>query len=140
WKTELYEGGIRVPALVNWPGRLRPAVVPETVSYLDWFPTVLRLAGGAPRGEWKLEGRDVWPLLSRQGQAPPTPPRYWNVGSQSSIQAGDWKLIVATRKADATELYHLADDPAEKTNVAEKHPQKVEELRKLLAEQRKLDP
>ncbi len=140
WKTELYEGGIRVPALVSWSGRLKPGSVKEPVSYLDWFPTLAHLAGVEVRAEWKLEGRDVWPLLSRQDQAPAPPALYWNTGNQSALLADDWKLIVSQRKAAAAELYHLTDDPAEAQNVAEQKPEKLAELRKVLAEQKKLDP
>lgn len=140
WKTELYEGGIRVPALVSWSGRLQSGTVNQTISYLDWFPTIGHLAGLELRGDWKLEGRNVWPLLSGQGKALVAPPLYWNVGSQTAILDGDWKLIVSEKKAGAAELYNLADDPAEKKNVAQDNTKKVEELRKALAEQKKLDP
>src|SRR5262245_32984742 len=70
WKTELYEGGIRVPAFVSWNGRLQSGTVNQTISYLDWLPTIGHLAGVEPKAEWKLEGRNVWPLLSGQGKAP----------------------------------------------------------------------
>jgi arylsulfatase A-like enzyme len=141
WKGELYEGGIRVPALVHWRGRLQPAAAKETISYLDWFPTLARLGGVDPPAEWKLEGRDVWPILSRAAKQPPALPLYWNTGRDKAVLAGDWKLIVGKRKADtAVELYNLADDPAEKKNLAADNPNKVEELRKILAEQEKLDP
>jgi arylsulfatase B len=137
WKGELYEGGIRVPAFVSWNGRLQAGAVTKPVSYLDWFPTVAYLAGAEPRPDWKLEGRNVWPLISRQGEVP-APVLYWNVGNQTSLMAGDWKLI--ERKEGARELYNLADDPAEKKNLAELNPTKVEEFSRLLAEQKKLDP
>jgi arylsulfatase A-like enzyme len=139
WKTDLYEGGIRVPALAYWQGKLKPGAVTQPISYLDWFPTIARLAGVEVRPEWKLEGRDVCPLVCRQGEAPPAVALYWNVGNQRAVLSGDWKLIESQRKADSAELYNLADDPAERTNLAEREPKKIEELRKVLAEQRKLD-
>jgi arylsulfatase A-like enzyme len=138
WKGSLYEGGIRVPAFVSWPGRLKPAEVKEPVSYLDWFPTLSALAGAAPAAEWKIEGRNVWPLLTGEGRPAP-PVLYWHTGRDEAVMADDWKLIV-TRKKDEAELYHLSDDPAEKINQAEKNPRKVEELRRILAEQRKGNP
>jgi arylsulfatase B len=140
WKTEMYEGGIRVPAFVSWPGRLEPAEVRQTVSYLDWVPTIARLAGAEPQAEWKLEGRDVWPLLAGKGEPPPARVLYWNDGRTAAVLSGDWKLIVSRRQPEKTELYNLADDPAEKTNLAEVNPRKVEKLRKVLAEEQKLDP
>jgi len=139
WKGELYEGGIRVPALVHWSDRLKPGVVKETVSYLDWFPTLARLAGADTPADWKLEGRNVWPLLAREPKAPAVLPLYWNTGREAALLAGDWKLIVSRRKPDTVELYDLAADPAEKKNLANENPQKVEELRKILAEQEKQD-
>jgi arylsulfatase A-like enzyme len=138
WKGGLYEGGIRVPALVSWPGRLRAATLTQTVSYLDWFPTLLGLAGGEPPAAWKTEGRNVWPLLGG-GKAVPARPLYWETGPAAAVLDGDWKLIVPRRKGGEAELYHLAGDPQEKKNLAKSDPAKVEKLTALLAEQRKLD-
>ena len=141
WKGELYEGGIRVPALVSWSGRLQPATVSQTVSYLDWFPTLAGLAGAELRPEWKVEGRDVRPLVCRKGNEPTPPVLYWNTGNRSAVLAGNWKLIVSGRKPGAAaQLFNLADDPIEKMDLAGGNPKKVEELRKILAEQQKLDP
>jgi arylsulfatase B len=137
WKGELYEGGIRVPALVYWQDHLKPGVAKETVSYQDWFPTMAHLAGLDPPADWKLEGRNVWPVLTGAGRAAPVPPLYWNTGSNVGVVVGDWKLIVRGKQA---ELYNLADDPAEKKNLAGDNATKVDELRKILAEQQKLDP
>jgi arylsulfatase A-like enzyme len=136
WKGSLYEGGIRVPAFVSWSGKLRPREVKETVSYLDWFPTVATAAGVPLDPAWKLEGRNVWPLLTGEGKAP-APVLYWNTGRTEGVLAGDWKLIVMPKME---ELYQIAEDPEEKTNRAKTEPKKVEELRKVLAEQRKGDP
>jgi arylsulfatase A-like enzyme len=139
WKTDLYEGGIRVPALVSWGGRLQAGAVADTVSYLDWFPTLARLAGVEPRAGWKLEGRDVWPLLRRQGPAPAAAVLYWDTGNAAAVLAGDWKLIAPQRRPGRVEVYQLGDDPAEANNLADANRGKVEELRKVLAEQKKLD-
>jgi arylsulfatase A-like enzyme len=140
WKGELYEGGIRVPAFVSWPGHLQPRAVAETVSYLDWLPTLARLTGAKVAASSKLEGRDVWPLLSGNGEKTAAPRLYWNTGSALGILEDDWKFIVPQRKGALAELYRLTDDPSEKKNLAEDNPKKVEALTKSLAEQRKLDP
>lgn len=140
WKTELYEGGVRVPAFVHWRGTLKPAKVEQTISYLDWLPTLAGRAGTKVPADAKVEGRDVWPLLSGGGAKPASPVLYWNTGATTGVLDGDWKLIVPAKKPEAAELYNLGDDPAEKNNRAGDEPKKVEELRKLLAEQRKLDP
>lgn len=134
WKGELYEGGIRVPAFVAWEGRLKPGVVRETVSFLDWFPTVAAFAGVETKAEWKLEGRNVLPLLEGKGDAPAAKALSWTTGNATAVLEGDWKLIVPQKKPDAAELYHLGDDPAEKDNRAAANPKKVEELRTRLAE------
>ena len=140
WKGELYEGGIRVPALVHWRERLQPGVIPETVSYLDWFPTLAALTGAATPADRKLEGRNVWPLLTQERKTLPVEPLYWNTGRDWGVLAGNWKLIVPQRKPETLELYNLTDDPTEKKNLAGDNPKKVEQLRALLAEQKKLDP
>jgi arylsulfatase A-like enzyme len=133
WKGELYEGGVRVPAFVSWRDRLRPRVLQETVSYLDWFPTFAHLAGAQLAPQWKLEGRNVWPLLAGEKQSPPATPLCWETPRAKGVLDGDWKLIVSTGKAAALELYHLADDPAEQKNLAAANPGKVEQLRSILA-------
>ncbi|HZU39131.1 MAG TPA: sulfatase-like hydrolase/transferase [Gemmataceae bacterium] len=139
WKGELYEGGIRVPALVSWPGRLQAGVLRETISCLDWFPTCASLAGARIDPSWQLEGRDVGPLLTGQERRPPLRTLYWRTPNAAAVLEGDWKLIVPQRRAADVELYHLAGDFAEKKNLAEENPAKVEALRKILGEQKQLD-
>ncbi len=139
WKGDLYEGGVRVPAFVHWRGRLKPAVVTQTVSYLDWLPTLVGLGGGEVPAAWKAEGRNVWPLLNGTAKTLPTVPLYWNTGNWTAVLDGDWKLIVSPRKPAAVELYNLAADPAEEKNLAAAQPAKVEQLRTILGEQNKLD-
>ncbi len=78
---------------------------------------------------WKLEGRDVWPLLSGDKEMLPPAPLYWNVPRTEAVMMGDWKLIVSQRKDVPVELYHLGNDPAEKKNVAEENPKQVETMR-----------
>lgn len=136
WKGDQYEGGIRVPAFAYWRGRLQPRVVRETVSYLDWMPTLTHLAGA----KCASHGRDVWPLLEGKRPKQPAVPLYWNVGRTRAVLDGDWKLIVSQRKGAPAELYNLAVDPAEKKNVAGENPEQVKRLRRILEEQAKLDP
>src|SRR5205823_6531673 len=118
-------GGVRVPALVHWRGTLKPGEVKEPISCLDWMPTFARLSGANPEAEWKLEGRDVWPLVAREGKVAAAPPIYWNVRSARSVLVGDWKLIEPDKKPDAVELFNLADDPYEKKNVTAANATKV---------------
>jgi arylsulfatase A-like enzyme len=132
WKGGLYEGGIRVPAFVSWPGKLRAGIVRQTVSYLDWFPTLARLAGARVEDGWKVEGRDVWPLLAGDGPNPAPRALTWVTGNAAAVLDGDWKLIVPKRPAAAAELYNLADDPAEAMNRAAENPTKVADLHRIL--------
>jgi arylsulfatase A-like enzyme len=140
WKGDLYEGGIRVPALVHWQGQLTPSVLKQTVSNYDWFPTFARLAGAKLDEAWKLEGRDVITLLNGDDKHVAPKPLYWRTGRNFGVLDGDWKLIVTEgKKASPPELYNLKDDPAEKTNLAEKEPQRLEALKKVLAQQKEMD-
>ena len=104
------------------------------------FPTFAALAGVAVEPGWKLEGRDVGPLLAGEGKAAAPPILYWNTGRLAAVRHGDWKLIVSRRgRGETTELYNLADDPHEKKDQTRENPKQVEALRKVLAEQKKLD-
>lgn len=137
WKGSLYEGGVRVPAFVHWKRRLKPAALKAPVSVLDWFPTFLRLAGAAVAPEWKIEGKNVWPLLAQEERTPTARMINWHVGAASAIVSGDWKLI--HHRAGRDELYNVSQDPKETKDLAASKPAKVEELKKLLAEERKRD-
>jgi arylsulfatase A-like enzyme len=133
FKTELYEGAIRTPAVASWPGRLKPGVLDAPVHVADWVPTLCGLAGYAPAKDPRWDGADVWPVLS--GAAKPGPRAFYWLGTGRRAQAvrvGDWKLILP--KAGDPELYDLAADPGEKTDLAGKHPDRVADLKKRLAD------
>ena len=132
WKGELYEGGIRVPAFVYWRGHLRPTLIQEQISLLDWFPTFASLAGAKIAGQWNIEGRNVWPILAGAKIAPSPSVLYWETDSAKGLLQGDWKLIVPALKGSGVELYNLADDPAELKNLAEQNPDKTQSLRRIL--------
>ena len=129
----MYEGGIRTAALVRYPGRLKPeSVVTAPIHAHDWMPTFCRLAGYKAPTDLKWDGRDVWPILSGEQPSPEPRTLYWlGVGRrEQAVRHGDWKLIVGEK--DRVELYDLRNDPSETTNLAEREPQRVAELRKLL--------
>ena len=119
----------RVPAAANWPGTIEPErVVGSPVSKLDWAPTLIRLAGGQVNPAWKLEGADIWPLLT--GEAGPAQSRqfFWNHGNAvRALRDGDWKLIL--HRNGRVELFNLAIDPNEEHDLSEEDVQKVEQLR-----------
>lgn len=132
WKGDVYEGGIRVPALANWPGALMPGSLSRPVHIVDWMPSLCALVGYSAGKDLKWDGMDVWPLIC--GQAGDGEPRllYWKTPNAFAIRHGDWKLVVGKKKKDAG-LYDLSVDPYEKTDLASAHPERVKELKQLLA-------
>jgi arylsulfatase A-like enzyme len=128
-KGMLYEGGTRVVALANWPGRIRPgSVVDQPIHVVDIYPTLVGLAG-APLGKNKpLDGMDIWPTLSDGKPSPRDEVVYDIEPFRAAVRKGDWKLVWRTVLPSKVELFNLAQDPAEKTNLADQNPQKVAEL------------
>ncbi|MGJ8724402.1 MAG: sulfatase [Roseibacillus sp.] len=129
-KGSVYEGGLRVPALVNWPGTVAPSRSKEMIQGLDYFPTFLELAG-ITDFEGTLDGKSIVPLLTEE----PFVERslFWHLPStyknppSSIIRKGDWKLIQFL-KGGKLELYSLKDDLKESKNLATSHPEVAQEL------------
>jgi arylsulfatase A-like enzyme len=142
-KVQVYEGGIRVPAFVNWPGRIPARRVDTPIAAVDWLPTLSKLAGFQPARDVKWDGRDVWPLLA--GEAQPSPrDLYWEGpgGRSFAVRSGDWKLVVhvaSQANEPRAELFNLRDDPYEKRDRAAGERETVERLNQLLARHRSLD-
>lgn len=140
-KGFLYEGGIRIPLIVRWPGRVPAGKVVDTpVISTDWVPTLLELVAAAsraeePRAAGPLDGVSLATLLSG-GEPPAARPLYWhmphymNQGSRPSgaIRVGDWKLIEHYEDG-RLELFNLAHDISETTDLAAAEPARVAELR-----------
>ncbi len=150
-KGSFYEGGIRVPTLVRWPGHIAPGTTTAYVSgFEDWLPTLLEIAGAAARTPKDIDGLSLVPTLLGRPQAPRPflyreSPGY---GGRQTVRVGDWKAVrqnlrprPAGKAAKAasgpvkTELYDLAVDPAEATDVAAQNPEVVARLEKILREQ-----
>ncbi len=134
-KAQVYEGGIRVPALVYWPGPLTPSVVSAPLHVVDWMPTLCGLAGYAPERDLKWDGVNRWPLVTGQERSPAARTLYW-VGPNarmSAIRHGDWKLVVK-KGATSPELFDLAADPNETKDLAVDQPDRVKTLKALLAQ------
>ncbi|MHC4433662.1 MAG: sulfatase-like hydrolase/transferase, partial [Planctomycetota bacterium] len=132
WKGDVYEGGIRVPALANWPGVLEPGDMLAPVHIVDWMPTFCRLAGYSAKRGLKWDGEDIWPLI--ESRAAHTKPRtlYWKTPGAQAIRQGDWKLIV-DKQQRVVGLYDVVADPYEENNMAKRHPGRVSNLEQLLA-------
>jgi arylsulfatase A-like enzyme len=135
-KRTTLEGGVRVPFVISWMGKVPAGKVYEApVIQLDLLPTALTAAGVEVKPEWKLEGVDLVPYLRGEKTEPPHEALYWRFGQQMAIRKGDWKLVRYDTAADggargATEakLYNLKDDIGEKNDLAAKEPQRVREL------------
>ena len=130
-KGTLYEGGTRVAALVNWPAHVKAgSVVDQRIHVVDMYPTLAKLAGVPLRKEDKrLDGIDVWPTISEGKLSPREEVVYAIEPFRAALSKGDWKLVWQTTLPSRVELFNLADDPAEKVNLAERNPQKVAELK-----------
>ena len=158
-KGTLYEGGVRVPAVAVWDGKIKAgSIVDAALHMVDWYPTLLKLAGVSLAQKHPLDGRDAWPAIV-QGAASPHEDILLNITANGgALRMGEWKLVVdggfseieggegtasavkagkkgakKTAKAagapPAVELFNVKSDPNEKTNLADRHPEKVKELR-----------
>lgn len=131
-KGDLLEGGIRVPFLVQWKGRI-PAgkTCDRPIISLDILPTALAAAGVAMRPEWKLDGANLLPLLTGANAAPPHDTLSWRfrfppnqpARHRWAIRQGDWKLV--KNGSEPTALYDLARDTGEMRNLAAEQPDRV---------------
>jgi arylsulfatase A-like enzyme len=139
WKTDVYEGGIRVPAMANWPGVLEPGDMLAPVHIVDWMPTFCKLARHSSetdlfdrlRASLKWDGEDIWPLI--QSRAAHAAPRtlYWKTPGAQAIRRGDWKLIV-DKQQTVVGLYDVVADPYEENDMAKRHPDRVNDLKRFL--------
>ena len=128
-KGSLYEGGVRVPTIFNWPAKLQPRVVNEPLHMVDIMPTALALAGAKPNPSDKpLDGMDIWATVA-EGKPSPHDDILVNVEAfRGAIIKGQWKLIKIALLPGKTELFDLSADPREKDNVAEQNPEVVRDL------------
>lgn len=126
-KTELLEGGIRVPTLLRWPARIRPQVSEQVTATMDWLPTLLAAAGIAPDAAYQPDGDNLLPVL--QGDKPAYERQiYWRYKSQQQRAArdGNWKYLKIN---DNEFLFDVVVDTLERANLKHKHPDVFERLR-----------
>lgn len=145
-KGSFYEGGFREPCVVRWKGRIAAGATSDRVTgFEDWLPTLLELIGEKERTPAGLDGISFAPTLFGQKQEP-RPFLYRETpgyGGQQCVRQGDWKLVrrnlaagPKTKESPTTELFDLANDPQETTDLAAKHPDIVQKLMALGAAQR----
>jgi arylsulfatase A-like enzyme len=139
-KRTTLEGGIHVPFVVRWPGKLPAGTVYEQpVIQLDVLPTALAAAGVELDSTSKLDGVNLLPYLAGDTKSPPHETLYWRFGEQMAIRQGDWKLVRYDAAADGhagkpavgPNLYNLKDDIGEANDLAAKMPDKARELEKV---------
>jgi arylsulfatase A-like enzyme len=141
-KEEVYEGGIRVPLIVRWPGHVKGGTESAYVTALyDLFPTFLDVAGQpAPA---KTDGISLVPVVEGKDQRPHET-MYWEIimkGGRRALRQGDWKLVQNNvKKGGKMELYNLATDPDETTDVSAEHPERVAEMARRMKDARTPSP
>ncbi len=147
-KGTIYEGGVRVCAFANWPGRIQAGItVTEPMHAVDWYPTLVKLVGAKANLELQPDGIDMWPVLTQSAKSPRD--AILLVGNRpgvSAIRMGDWKLLLSPSEKGAEEqsaeeqsandkpsgkmeLYNLTQDIAESNNLAQSQPERVKAMR-----------
>jgi arylsulfatase A-like enzyme len=133
-KGSLFEGGTRVCAFANWPGRIKAQVVDGLIHAVDIYPTLATLAGASLAKCKPIDGLNVWDTIS-QGKPSPRSEIIYNVEPfRAALRQGDWKLIWRTMLPSTVDLYNLTQDPSEKNNLAAANPDKVSALQNRLNE------
>jgi len=129
-KGQVYEGGIRVPFLLQWKGHLPSSITYDRpVISLDVFATASKVARHATPAT--IDGVDLLPYLTGQKKGPPHESLFWRLGNRTAIRVGDWKLLKNPSRGNADdnwELYDLASDTGESQNLAAREPQRLEQL------------
>ncbi len=138
-KRTTLEGGIRVPFVISWPGKIKPATYEQPVIQLDVLPTACAAAALPVESSWKLEGVDLLPYLRGEKTTAPHESLYWRLGKQYAVRKGDWKLVAYDTNADTNtggrqpvsqaKLYNLAKDIHEDNDLAASNPNKLAELK-----------
>jgi arylsulfatase A len=125
FKASVSEGGMRVPTIAWWPGKIAADTSSDAVAgNIDLMPTFVKLAGGDVPKDRVIDGKDLWPLLSGAKKESPHEAYYcFGAAGLKAVRSGPWKLYV-----DGAKLYHLDKDIAEKTDVAATNAEVVKKL------------
>ncbi|MBR8534485.1 sulfatase-like hydrolase/transferase [Carboxylicivirga sediminis] len=135
WKGDTYEGGIRVPFLIKWPGILQPCTYNKPVINLDILPTLAAYLELDKDNDF--DGVNLLPFLMCKDDGTPHDILYWRRDDDYAIRKGDWKLCWNDRgrkDTDAAELFNLADDPNEQHNLAAQFPELAKEMQRIFDE------
>ncbi|MEZ6143131.1 MAG: sulfatase-like hydrolase/transferase [Zavarzinella sp.] len=128
-KGSTWEGGIRVPFLLQWPAQLPAGVRYEKpVISLDLFPTVMGAAGIQKSTGKPLDGVNLLPYLTKKQSGEPHQTLFWKNGTAYAVRDGNWKLVLGNKQATQPELFDLKEDPEEKTDVTKMNPEIAKSL------------
>lgn len=131
-KTELLEGGLRIPAIVRWPGKVRRGSTSDAqIMSMDWLPTLLAAAGGSANPAFASDGMDISPALS--GASLPQRPLFWRFKhlDQRAVRLGSWKYL---KIKDNEFLFDVVADPMEMANLKERRPDVFADLKQRYAQ------
>jgi arylsulfatase len=147
WKGSVYEGGIRIPCVVKWPGMIAPGSTNALPTYFpDWFPTLAKAANATVPNDLGLDGMDLTETLQTGTQSKRSGPLLWEFAGyrgQIAVRDGRWKAVrqgVRSKKPSAWELYDLESDRAESNNVASEHPDILTRLKEAYLKTRTPEP
>jgi arylsulfatase A-like enzyme len=133
WKLTQFEGGVRVPYVAKWPGRISAGThYRQPVSSIDLLPTALAAAGGTVPADRPIDGVNLLPFLGKDAATQSARALFWRDGPYRTVQERGWKLIVSERPRKDW-LFDLNTDPTERINLAERQPDKLAQLKALLA-------
>jgi arylsulfatase A len=143
-KATAWEGGVRVPCLARWPGRIPAGKTRAGIgSVMDLFPTLVGLAGGEAPEDREIDGLDLTAFLEGKSDSPRQELLHYRGGRLFAVRSGSWKLhfikreqakgggLKSSKRANPPELYNLVHDPGERTNLAAAHPEVVARLTKV---------
>jgi arylsulfatase B len=131
-KGDVYEGGIRVPFLLQWKGSLPAGIVyPKPVISLDVYATALAVAGAPIPRSRPIDGVNLVPYLTGQRDGEPHGAMFWRMNRRTAVRIGDWKLVRNPGRGSGADwqLYNLAEDISESNNLARRQPVKLQELK-----------
>jgi arylsulfatase A len=137
-KRSMYEGGIRVPGIVRWPGHIKPGTTSDVpIIGSDFFSTALAVAGAKAPTDRVIDGVNVLPILTGKAESVERPqPLYWRLNMapnnlHMTMRVGDWKIL-ASQDFTKFELYNLKSDPKESTDLKETEKERFAELKRNL--------
>ncbi|HUT29558.1 MAG TPA: sulfatase-like hydrolase/transferase [Sedimentisphaerales bacterium] len=132
-KFATYEGGMREPCVMRWPGKIPAGMVcSEIATTMDFLPTLVKLAGAKPPADRIIDGKDIWPLMTKpKAKTPYEELFYYFEGQLGAVRAGDWKLVLGRKRGNeqiSPGLYNLARDIGEQNDLSQQHPEIVRRL------------